>query len=186
MKRAKYGARILTFNILFLPFLSLCLCVFVVNLSAQTGGSYQIEKTVVASGGSRSAGGNYSLESTAGQTLAGGFLQGSGFSEYSGFWTPVFAPTAANVTIGGRVRSANGQGIRNARVMLTAPDGTVRFSLTGSFGYYRFNDIPVGEIYVLTVFSKRYVFDNPTLVVNVSEQLENLDFTASEVENVQD
>lgn len=163
-------------------FLVLLFCPIIV--SAQTGGSYQIEKTVIAAGGSRSAGGNYSLESTIGQTLAGGFLQASGFSAYSGFRTPVFAPTAAGVSVGGRVLTPHGQGIRNARVMLAAPDGTVRFSLTGSFGYYRFSDIPVGATYVLTVFSKRYVFDDPTLVVAVNEQLDNLDFTATEIENV--
>ena len=148
--------------------------------AGQTGGAYQIEKTVIAAGGGRSAGSIYSLESTAGQTLAGGFLQSSGFSEYSGFWTPVLAPTAAGVTIGGRVLTAGGQGIRGARVSLTAPDGTIRFSLTGSFGYYRFNDIPIGGIYVLTVSGKRYVFNNPTLVVAVNDELSNLDFTASE------
>jgi len=178
MNRAEGKDRFSTFNILFLFFLSLSLCVAAVNLRAQTNATYQIEKAVVASGGAASAGGTYALESTAGQPLAGGFLHGPGFSEYSGFWTPVFAPTAANVTIGGRVLTPHGQGIRSARLMLTGPDGSIRFSSTGSFGFYRFNDIPVGATYVLTVFSKRFAFTNPTRVVTVHDQLENLDFVA--------
>lgn len=166
-------------SISFLPFLALCLCVSVAKLDAQTGGTYRIEKTVVASGGAASAGGGYSLTGTAGQTLAGGFLQGSGISEYSGFWNAApLAPTASNVSIGGRVLTANGLGIRNARVMLTAPDGAIRFSSTGSFGYYRFDDVPVGAAYVLTVSSRRFVFTNPTRVVTVSDELANLDFIA--------
>ena len=64
--------------------------------------------------------------------------------------------------------------------MLTAPDGSTRLSQTGSFGYYRFNDIPVGAIYVLNVSSRRFVFPNPTLVVNVTDELGNLDFVAFE------
>jgi len=166
------------FSLFTFHFLLFLLCVPVVNHPAQTGGAYRIEKTVVASGGVASAGGGYSLVSTAGQSIAGGFLQGSGVSEYSGFWVPVLAPTVASVSIGGRVLTAGGQGIRNARVMLTAPDGTIRFSLTGSFGFYRFNDVTVGATYILTVSSRGFVFTDPTRVVSVNDELVNLDFVA--------
>ena len=74
--------------------------------------------------------------------------------------------------------TADGRGIRNARVTLTAPNGATQYSLTGSFGYYRFNEIPVGETYILSVFSKRFTFANSTQVVTVTEEIMELNFTA--------
>jgi len=175
IKQVKTKLRLLPF-----AFCLFLLCLPVLKFYAQTGGTYRIEKTVVASGGDRSAGGVYSLESTAGQTLAGGRLQGSGFFIQNGFWTFDLVPTASNVSIGGRVLTASGLGIRNIGVRLTAPDGSIRFSSTGSFGYYRFDDVAVGATYVLTVSSRRYIFTNPTRVVTVSDELGNLDFVADE------
>jgi hypothetical protein len=145
----------------------------------QSGGSFQIENSTVAAGGNRNAGGVFSLDSTAGQTIAGGVSQNSRFSIQNGFWTFNVAPTAARVFIGGRVKTFDGRGIRNVRVMLIEPDGATRFSLTGPFGFYRFENVSVGEIYVLTIFSKRFVFDNPTLTISVMDELTNLDFVAS-------
>jgi hypothetical protein len=159
--------------------IALCLGVSVVNYS-QTGGALRIENSTVAAGSGKNSGGSYALESTAGQGSAGGRLQGGRFSVQSGFWTADFAPTAAAVSIGGRVVTAGGQGIRNARVTLTRQNGETRISQTGSFGFYRFDDIPVGEICVLTVSGKRFIFENPTRIVTVQEELGDLDFTAVE------
>lgn len=150
------------------------------SVSAQTGGTFQIENSAVAAGGGAGSGGNFALEATAGQTLAGGRVQGLPFSVQNGFWTFNLAPTAANVSISGRVMTSGSQGILNARVMLTAPNGETRISTTSSFGYYRFETVAAGETYILTVFSKRFVFINPTLVVTVHDELDNLDFTAAE------
>lgn len=167
------------FGFYFLFFVSMCLTVSN-SLQAQTGGIFQIESSSVASGGGKSSGGNFLLDATAGQTLAGGRVQGSQFSIQNGFWTSNFAPTAASVSIGGRVTTFSGQGIQNVRVMLTALNGETKFSITGSFGFYRFDDVEVGETYILTVFSKRFVFTNPTQIISVSEELNNLDFVAIE------
>ncbi len=153
---------------------------FSLSVFAQSGGSFQIEKSAVAAGNGTNSGGSFSLDSTAGQMLAGGQMQSSRFSVQSGFWTFNFAPTAAGVSIGGRVTTLGGQGIQNVRVTLTGSNGETQTSLTGSFGYYRFNDIPVGETYLLTVFSRRFIFDNSTQIVSVNEELNNLDFTAAE------
>ncbi len=150
------------------------------SVFAQTGGSYQIESSSVAAGGGRNSGGSFSLDASAGQNLAGGTPQSARFSVQNGFWTFNLAPTAAGVSIGGRVMTFGGQGIQNARVTLTYPDGETQTSLTGSFGYYRFNHIPVGETYVLTVVSRRFGFTNPTQILTVSDELDNLDFVAME------
>jgi len=90
-----------------------------------------------------------------------------------------FAPTAANVSIGGRV--TNGKvGIRNARVSLTDTAGNVRTTVTDSFGNYVFEDVPVGETFVITVTSRRFRIDEPTRVVFVNDARRDIDFAAIE------
>lgn len=149
-----------------------------VNFAAQTGGAYRIEKSVIASGGGTSSSANFTLEGTTGQAAAGGFVQSARFSVYSGFWTPVFAPTAAMVSVRGRVLTADGAGIRNARLILTKPTGETLVSQTGSFGYYRFNEIEIGQTYVITVLSKRFTFASPVRIVSVNDEVTALDFIA--------
>lgn len=92
------------------------------------------------------------------------------------------APTAATVSIGGRVANADGQSIRNARLALTAPDGSQGFAVSNSFGFYRFDNVPAGQTYVLTISAKRFVFNPQTRIVNVSEELTDLDWTAENSE----
>lgn len=86
------------------------------------------------------------------------------------------ATTAATVSIGGRVLTANGNAVGSAQIGLTATNGATAFTLTNPFGYYRFEDVAVGETYVLTVATKRYSF--VPQVVNVSGELTGLDLTA--------
>jgi len=145
---------------------------------AQSGGTYRIEKSLVVAGGAASSGANFTLESTSGQPLAGGSLQGSRFSIQNGFLTFDIAPTAAGVSIGGRVTTFGGQGIQNVRVALMRSNGEIQTTLTGSFGNYRFSNIPVGETYVLTVSSRRFVFVNPNRIIVVNDELNDLDFVA--------
>ena len=88
----------------------------------------------------------------------------------------VQAPTAAAVSVGGRVLTAKGRGISRVRVVLTMPNGELKTALTNSFGYYRFTDIPVGETYIFTVRHKQYIF-RPQ-VLTISDAVENLNFTS--------
>lgn len=83
-------------------------------------------------------------------------------------------PTSAGVVISGRVLAANGRGSANTRVKLTRADGETYFAMTNSFGYYKFYDITVGETVVVTVKSKRYVYEPK--VLNVGEEITGLDF----------
>ena len=85
-------------------------------------------------------------------------------------------PTAASVSIGGQVLTANGNAVRKARVVLTAPNGQIRTAITNPFGYYRFDDVEVGASYVFNVVSKRYSF--APQVVSVVEDLTELNFIA--------
>ncbi len=85
------------------------------------------------------------------------------------------APTAAGVSVGGRV-TVGGRGLTNAVVILTHSNGQTRTSRTGTFGYYRFDDIAAGQNVIITIVSKRYQF--APQVVSVMEDIENLNFFA--------
>lgn len=90
----------------------------------------------------------------------------------------VSIPTAANASISGRVTTSNGRGIRNARLILTDAFGQTLTTQTGSFGYFRFEEIPVGATYVLTVSSKRFTFTQSSIIVNLTEDFTNANFVA--------
>ena len=100
----------------------------------------------------------------------------TGVSEFSD-WTlgNNLAPTAASVAIGGRALDGN-RGIGGVRVTLTNSAGETRSTQTSSFGFYRFDDIPVGATYIISAASKRYIFRNPAQVILVNEELTNIDF----------
>lgn len=87
-------------------------------------------------------------------------------------------PTAAFVSVGGRVTTAAGRGLRNARVTLIGANGETRTVLTGTFGYYRFVDVPAGGTYVFSVSAKRYTFSQQTQVGNITEDTDEINFKA--------
>lgn len=148
--------------------------------AAQTGGDFAITQSVIASGGGQSStGGNFAVGGTIGQSTAGKNLTGGNFAVNGGFWAAnSLAPTAAQVSVSGRVRTANGNGIRNVYVTLTNLNNAVQTSFTGSFGYYRFENVTVGETYIITVYSKRFTFSQPTIVRTIFEEIADLDFVA--------
>jgi hypothetical protein len=86
------------------------------------------------------------------------------------------APSAANVSIGGRVADANGNAVSRVRISITDQNGETRFVTTGSFGFYRFTEIPAGQTYVISATHKRFQFNSQ--VISVSEDIQNADFTA--------
>jgi concanavalin A-like lectin/glucanase superfamily protein/carboxypeptidase family protein len=88
------------------------------------------------------------------------------------------SPTVANVSIGGQVMTAKGSGIANARVSLTDSNGETRSALTNGFGFYRFEEIAVGETYILSVSAKRYQFGQPMQVVSGYKDSTDNNFTA--------
>src|SRR5688572_13354857 len=92
-----------------------------------SGGNFTLEKAVIAGGGREKQTGSQNEHGTTGQTIAGNTSSGGNFQLYSGFWTPEnFAPTASTVTVGGRILTANGNGIRNVIITMTAPNGESR------------------------------------------------------------
>jgi len=147
--------------------------------AAQSGGQFTIEKSVIAGGGQSSTGGQFSVGSTTGQTVAGQKTGNTAFSLHAGFWNPdQFVPTAAEVTVGGRITTVGGGGIRNVRVTMTNAGGESRTVLSGTFGYFRFTDVVSGATYVFTVTAKRYEFGEPSQVHTIVEDTDNINFVA--------
>jgi len=79
--------------------------------------------------------------------------------------------TAATVTVSGRVLTSSKRGVQ---VKITNSSGETRSVFTNSFGFYQFEDLSAGEIYIVNVFSKRYIFNSR--VVNLYEDISELDF----------
>jgi hypothetical protein len=87
----------------------------------------------------------------------------------------VLAPTAASVSVSGRVLTTSGRGLTNAMVTMTDLNGSTRTARTGTFGYFRFDEVVAGQSYVFSVSSKRYRFASQ--VIMVMEELTELNFT---------
>jgi hypothetical protein len=107
------------------------------------------------------------------------FMFMAGVSNFSA-WTAglPLAPTASTAQISGRVLSASGNPIGNVRVVLTGLDGQTVVMFTGPLGYYHFDELPVGRIYVVTVYAPRAQFGNPSRVFDLSADIGGADFIA--------
>ncbi|HEY0429728.1 MAG TPA: carboxypeptidase-like regulatory domain-containing protein [Pyrinomonadaceae bacterium] len=92
-----------------------------------------------------------------------------------------FAPTAATVTVGGRVISPYGRPLANATVAMYDQIGQTRVTRTNPFGFYHFDEVEVGETYIFEISSKKYVFTNAIRSVYVIEEINSLDFFADPI-----
>ncbi|MGH9946492.1 MAG: SdrD B-like domain-containing protein [Pyrinomonadaceae bacterium] len=91
----------------------------------------------------------------------------------------ILSPSAANVSLIGRIMTAEGRGIRNVQVYLLEQDGTQHSALSSSFGYYRFDDIEAGQSVVVSVSAKRFEFPNPVRLITLDDNIEGFDFIAN-------
>ncbi|MBK6589019.1 MAG: right-handed parallel beta-helix repeat-containing protein [Acidobacteria bacterium] len=96
----------------------------------------------------------------------------------SEFTPAVNGPGASPVTVGGRVTTPTGLGLRNATVSMIDPLGVRRTATTSSFGLYSFTNVAAGVSYTITVSSKRYRFSPRVMVI--SDNLSNIDFVGLE------
>ncbi len=86
------------------------------------------------------------------------------------------APTAAGVSVGGRVTTQKGIGLADAQIYLTDRTGSSRIASTDSKGFYRFENVPSGETYIINIVAKRHQF-NPQ-VITILEETGELNFVA--------
>lgn len=89
--------------------------------------------------------------------------------------TNCLAPTAAPVSISGRVISPFGRGIAGARIFLTNSMGEKQTAMTNRSGYFSFKEIGSGENYVVEITHKSYIFTPQVLLV--TNDLTELNFT---------
>lgn len=164
--------------------IALCAC-FASAAKAQVASNppYVLEQSVIAGGGGTSSdatGNQFSVTGSIGQSITDS-SNASPYAVKSGFFTapPVFAPTAALVTIGGRATTSTGRGIRSVLIRLTSADGTIRLATTTAFGYYRFTEVNAGETYIITAKGKRFEFSPPARVLNVNEDVDDVNFIAN-------
>lgn len=88
-------------------------------------------------------------------------------------------PTAAPVSISGRVMTASGTGIGTATLILSGgPLSDPLIVRTNPFGYYHVDGAPAGANYLLEVSSKRFTFSKPIRLVHAQENVTGVDFIA--------
>lgn len=88
-----------------------------------------------------------------------------------------FVPTAADASIEGSVRDVNGMGIGKALVTATnAATGVSSSVRTNTFGEYRIDGLQAGELYLVTVQHKRYVFPNGSVTFTLNDSVTGLAF----------
>jgi len=92
----------------------------------------------------------------------------------------VAVPTAATVSVSGRVITPQGRGIRNVVITMTNSQGNIRTATTTSFGYYRFGDVEAGEMYIFAARGKRFSFGQNSQVHSIMEDTNNINFIAND------
>ena len=86
------------------------------------------------------------------------------------------APTAASVTVAGRILTKDGNGLANADVFMIDAFGNMRSARTSSFGFYSFEEVEVGQTYVFNVSARRYNFSPQ--IISIVEETDDLNFYA--------
>lgn len=148
-----------------------------------SGGNLSLEQSSLASGGdvSNDTSNNiFSVSGTIGQSIAGTTSAGGTFSTTGGVWGASLAPTAAGATVSGKVVDAEGNALKNIAVILsggilTAP----RIVKTNNFGNFSFEDVTVGETYVVSVSNKKYGFPQNSFVISLMENVSDLVFRST-------
>jgi hypothetical protein len=86
--------------------------------------------------------------------------------------------TSAFATVSGRVTTASGRAVFNARVTITDSNGDTRIAHTNGAGYYRFNNVATGGMYTIAARSKLYTFASQQLQIN--NDLTNVNFVSEQ------
>jgi hypothetical protein len=79
----------------------------------------------------------------------------------------VMGPSAAtsNVSVSGRVATDKGMGVGNATVTLTNGSNVTMTYITGTFGYFNFDNVPTGN-YTISVRARRYTFTPQSMQIS--------------------
>lgn len=91
------------------------------------------------------------------------------------------APSAARVSVGGRVTDAYGNGLaRTTLTIMNSTNAETRTVLSNSFGFYRFDDLEVGNLYIVMASNRRYTFESNAQTLSLTDAVDDLNFRAVE------
>jgi subtilisin-like proprotein convertase family protein len=91
----------------------------------------------------------------------------------------LIVPTAAGASVSGRVVTPDGRGVSRVKVsILNITTNETLTTLSSSLGYFSFNDLPVGNSYVLTVENSKYLFASNTQTFTLNGDLADIEFVA--------
>ena len=95
-------------------------------------------------------------------------------------FTDQLAPTAGEATISGSVILSNGRALKNTRVVLQDAAATeFRVATTNEFGQYTFENVQVGDFYVLSIENTRYHFPNSPLAFTLIDEMTSVAFVGT-------
>jgi hypothetical protein len=89
----------------------------------------------------------------------------------------ILTPTAANVSVSGRVLNQAGYGVARATVTVAKPNGETVTAITNAFGYFTFDGITAGQSYFIGVRAKGMQFNSQ--LVEVTDNVADLTFVAN-------
>jgi hypothetical protein len=91
-------------------------------------------------------------------------------------------PSSGGSSVMGRVLESNGQPIRDAILELHGGelDGPLMVRTT-PFGWFRFEDVPVGYTYILNIRARGYVFSESSRVITLDDDVTGIEFIAEEI-----
>ena len=91
----------------------------------------------------------------------------------------ILGPTAASVSLSGRITTSGKRRLSQAQVSITGASGETRFAQVSQTGSYHFDDLTAGETYTISVSQKGVTFNQPTIVVTILEDTENVNFVGN-------
>ncbi len=82
-------------------------------------------------------------------------------------------------SISGRVTAADGRGITNARIVVTSDSLPAPITIvTGRQGTFIFDNLAADQTYVVTVNARRFTFDSPVRIINLTTNVTDTNFVA--------
>ncbi len=63
-------------------------------------------------------------------------------------------------------------------ITLTDSNGNNRLAVSTAFGYYRFEEVAAGESYIISASAKRFTFSQPSQVLNLNADNNDVNFIA--------
>lgn len=91
-----------------------------------------------------------------------------------------FAMEEELATLSGRITTADGTPVKNLTVSLSGGwSKTVLTTTTNEFGYYQFDQIPVNQLYHISVNAKRHSFAEPFATIDLKGNTSGQDFVAN-------